>query len=276
MEDNKKFKIGSWIIKLYRNKNNNKFTFDLEDTKSGYSDNAIVYEPGKIAFYNPYRIPEKVKSFIRKYTIENKEIFERKNFQFGVSDTDPFIEEMSTVGGIAGFNSPMKSNKKKVKKNILYIKNLYEESLKTDLSKIENSAAFWLERHFQELNKAYTDREKTLQILSTMPEGHGISHEFKDKFINTVKNFYQKGPKMVLKFLYDSYLKGANLGLNENISLNQGLKKQWLSLIGIHEFLTKLGAIKQKNSGDWKALYKLHDTYLGVKDNGDYFSIEEI
>ena len=127
------------------------------------------------------------------------------------------------VGAIAGFNSPKEVNytkdKNKVREESLTLKRAVNRANKTlrenDLSKIPNTAANWLEQHFQDISKIYKNKEKTLQYLQQMQSGQGISSNWLDNFINTVKNLYSKGPSAPLQYMYNCYLRGSNLGINE-------------------------------------------------------------
>lgn len=148
----------------------------------------------------------------KKQPLSTKENLDRAIFNWGSAKNKADVERnplmcqsCNQVGAFEDFNV--------YKNESLSITKLLESSF--DLSQSENSATSWLEKHFKELNQSYKDREKTLEILANMSTGKGISDSFKQKFIDTIKNLYQKGPETVLKFLYNSYLKGSSLGLNE-------------------------------------------------------------
>jgi len=88
-----------------------------------------------------------------------------------------------------------------------------------DLSKIEGSFSYWLERHLPEIEKKhlYSNEKKAslIDLIKTDKEKGDI--KMSDKYMNS---FFEKlnkmnNPTKILQFLYNAYLEGSNLGLHE-------------------------------------------------------------
>ena len=180
---------------------------------------------------------EKLENHYKGHEVKIKRYgFDQDTYDLGDAD----IKEDNVSGAVAGFNGPMSAFKPATKSkfkewgevgepefNYRKNRNVVREDMKTfrslientqDLSKIPSSSTHWLEQHFDNINRIYKDKEKTLQLLQQMPTGEGISKNWANNFINTVKHLYNQGPDKVLKYVYDCYLKGSKLGITESKS----------------------------------------------------------
>ena len=84
-----------------------------------------------------------------------------------------------------------------------------------DLSEVNDSVTFWLQNHLDKINIVYRNKEKLIELLSTIKEDKTIhvSNEWFNTFINRINK--QRNSTEALKYIYNVYLAGCNLSIKE-------------------------------------------------------------
>jgi len=59
-------KSGNWVIGTYDNSNTGRKGLFVMNDKTGYIDYPIKYSDGRVAYDNPYRIPESIRETIER------------------------------------------------------------------------------------------------------------------------------------------------------------------------------------------------------------------
>jgi hypothetical protein len=146
--------------------------------------------------------------------------------------TDKDVDEMSSVGGIGGYNSPLgagyKTDKKGIKNNFKVremktlrklVKEVEKKKIRIDLGSVESSFTSFLEKKSKsgELQKqfgsGYTSARFMLWIKhETEKEGIKVSPEYLNKFGERLTG----SAKHDLFVAYSAALKGAGLGIQED------------------------------------------------------------
>jgi hypothetical protein len=83
-----------------------------------------------------------------------------------------------------------------------------------DLSEVEGSVTKWLANHIEEINRIYLDKLKLIELLSHIPTECKVSDHWFNKFIAIIRA--TRSPKVYLQYIYNVYLKGANLSIHED------------------------------------------------------------
>lgn len=133
---------------------------------------------------------------------------------------DKKLSEEEFNAGVAGFNSNISRKKKKsIKKESKKKRETTNFSLKEmavlamneiDLSTVPRTVTSWLGAHIQEINKIYTDKSKLITFLSQMRPEVSVSDDWLNNFIDRIK---QLNSTQALKYVYNAYLAGSNLGV---------------------------------------------------------------
>lgn len=83
---------------------------------------------------------------------------------------------------------------------------------KIDLSKIDNSVTFWLEKNINHINSCYKNKEELIKKLCVMKNEINVSDIWFNNFINKIK---QNNNEQNIKYIYNIYLCGCCLSTNE-------------------------------------------------------------